>query len=440
MTGAAEPSVSAKKVKTTPEKAAAVKPAELKSALKKAPTEKKAKAAPVPTTRTTRSTKSRAEDQQEPEKPAKAVAAPVKAAVKTKKVVETAPVEAPVKESAAAKLSKGKGKKTAEAPKKVEEETTVAVVENEDDEDDEDEVDDQTAALLAGFESSEDENDPEDDDNEGVPLDKLPSVPDEKNVRKQLKAAEEKNNENKPGVLYVGYVKHLISYTASLFLTFYRRIPHGFFEHQMKAYFSQFGEITHLRLSRNKVTGRSKHYAFIEFASAAVADIVAKTMDKYLLFGHILQVRRIPQEQVHAQLWKGEGRRFKVMPRNKIEGGQLAKGKTREVWEKKVQKETKKREKQAAKLKEQGYEFDMPELRSVDDVATKELIEGEGAAILDAGEVKAILEKVPEAKVEVVQTEETPEEVKVTAKVTAGTKRAKAKGDGKNAKKAKVAA
>lgn len=237
-----------------------------------------------------------------------------------------------------------------------------------------------------------------------------------------------------------GMSHNLISCTASLFLTFYRRIPHGFFEHQMKAYFSQFGEITHLRLSRNKVTGRSKHYAFIEFASAAVADIVAKTMDKYLLFGHILQVRRIPQEQVHAQLWKGEGRRFKVMPRNKIEGGQLAKGKTREVWEKKIQKETKKREKQAAKLKEQGYEFDMPELRSVDDVATKELIEGEGAAILDAAEVKAILDTVPEAKVEVVSTEETPEEVKVTAKVAAGTKRTKAKGDGKKAKKAKVAA
>jgi len=206
----------------------------------------------------------------------------------------------------------------------------------------------------------------------------------------------------------------------------------------MKAYFSQFGDITHLRLSRNKVTGRSKHYAFIEFASAAVADIVAKTMDKYLLFGHILQVRRIPAEQVHAQLWKGEGRRFKVMPRNKIEGTLLSKGKTREAWEKKTQKETKKREKQAAKLKELGYEFDMPALQSVDEVATKEALEGEGAGIVDNGEVKAILEKKPEeAKVEAVETKQ-EEPQKVTEK--AGTKRTKTKGDGKKAKKAKVAA
>ena len=34
---------------------------------------------------------------------------------------------------------------------------------------------------------------------------------------------------------------------------FLGRIPYGFFEEQMIEYFSQFGEITRLRLSRNKV-------------------------------------------------------------------------------------------------------------------------------------------------------------------------------------------
>ncbi|KAH8980279.1 hypothetical protein EDB92DRAFT_1901077 [Lactarius akahatsu] len=39
------------------------------------------------------------------------------------------------------------------------------------------------------------------------------------------------------------------------------RIPHDFYESQMHIYyFSQFGNISHLRLSRNK-----KHYGFIEF-------------------------------------------------------------------------------------------------------------------------------------------------------------------------------
>ena len=47
------------------------------------------------------------------------------------------------------------------------------------------------------------------------------------------------------------------------------RIPHGFFEDQMRGYFSQFGELRRLRLSRSKKTARSRGYAFLEFAGAA---------------------------------------------------------------------------------------------------------------------------------------------------------------------------
>jgi nucleolar protein 15 len=67
------------------------------------------------------------------------------------------------------------------------------------------------------------------------------------------------------------------------------RIPHGFYEEQMKEYFTQFGQVNQLRLSRNRKTGKSKHYGFIEFKSAEVAQIVAETMDNYLMFGHILK-------------------------------------------------------------------------------------------------------------------------------------------------------
>ena len=37
-----------------------------------------------------------------------------------------------------------------------------------------------------------------------------------------------------PGVMYIGH------------------IPHGFYERQMRSYFSQFGKVTRLRLSRSK--------------------------------------------------------------------------------------------------------------------------------------------------------------------------------------------
>ena len=52
--------------------------------------------------------------------------------------------------------------------------------------------------------------------------------------------------------------------------------------------FSQFGDVSKLRLSRNKKTGRSRHYAFIEFADRHVAAVVAETMDGYLLCNKLL--------------------------------------------------------------------------------------------------------------------------------------------------------
>jgi len=83
------------------------------------------------------------------------------------------------------------------------------------------------------------------------------------------------------------------------------RIPHGFYEDQMKAYFSQFGDVTRIHISRNRKTGRSRHYGFVEFSSSAVADVVAETMDNYLLMGHILRCKIIPNDQVHPELWAG---------------------------------------------------------------------------------------------------------------------------------------
>ena len=153
----------------------------------------------------------------------------------------------------------------------------------------------------------------------------------------------------------------------------HRRIPHGFYEHQMRAYFSQFGEITRLRLSRNRITGRSKHYAFVEFSSASVAKIVAETMDNYLMYGHILKCKFIPSEQLHPEIWKGANRRFKKTPWNRIEKKRLDKGKTREQWSGSIAREQKRRLAKAEKLKETlGYELELPELMDVDQVPVRE--------------------------------------------------------------------
>lgn len=162
----------------------------------------------------------------------------------------------------------------------------------------------------------------------------------------------------------------------------------------MRAYFSQFGDITRLRLARNKSTGKPKHYAFLEFASSAVADIVAKTMDKYLMFGHILQVRRIDAKDVHPELWKGANKRFKAMPKNKLEGGLLRRGASREQWDARAEKESKRRVKKSKKLAEMGYEFTAPTLRSTDTVPVK---------VIEA----AVPEHTEQEKIEATQDKET---------------------------------
>ena len=116
-------------------------------------------------------------------------------------------------------------------------------------------------------------------------------------------------------------------------MVYLSRIPHGFYEDQIRAYFSQFGEVSRVRLSRDKrvrllgvtnfsccvpkiasKTGKSKHYGFIEFLSAPVAQIVAETMDNYLLMGHILTCKVIPKDDVHPELWVGANRKWRVVP------------------------------------------------------------------------------------------------------------------------------
>ena len=104
------------------------------------------------------------------------------------------------------------------------------------------------------------------------------------NMSKKNKS-KKKGKKPKKGVIYLGH------------------IPHGFYEDQMRSFFSQFGEVTRLRLSRNKKTGRSKSYAYIEFDSAEDASIVARTMNGYILVGRVLVCHTIPAKKVHPDLF-----------------------------------------------------------------------------------------------------------------------------------------
>ncbi|KAK8202791.1 hypothetical protein IWZ01DRAFT_515431 [Phyllosticta capitalensis] len=381
-------------------------------------TSKKRKSAPTtsPSTKKIKKTEAPAVEEAAPAKPAttkKAAAPKADTAAKSKSSRKRASdffegeeepeaTEKPeTKSDKASKKSNKKQRKVEPEPEPESESEEVAAEEEEDaaeeSENEKEGEDDQTAALLKGFESSEDEQDGED---EGFDADKVPAIPNEKKLRKKLSKAQGEEGKEGPGVVYVG------------------RVPHGFYEHQMRAYFSQFGDITRVRLSRNKKTGRSKHYAFIEFAHASVARIVAETMDKYLMFGHILQVRYIPADQVHPDLFKGANRRFKPAPRNKMEGRHLRLGMERGAWENRIKKEEQRRKQKEEKLKALGYDFEAPAVKGVDAVGKKT------AALPAAEEAPKALTEKPHQETEVVkEVKPEPSKGTVTEKTTRRSKR-----------------
>ncbi|KAK2061168.1 hypothetical protein LY76DRAFT_590788 [Colletotrichum caudatum] len=301
-----------------------------------------------------------------------------------------------VKAKAKSKKSKPEPVEEAEAETEaaeVAEESVVALDDGGNNSDEE--VDADIQALAAGLDSDA-EKAPAGKGTfkEGMDVGKVP-----KHAKKQKQLTSGGGSKEEPGVVFIS------------------RLPHGFYEHELRGYFSQFGPISRLRLARNKKTGASKHYAFIEFAEESTAEIVSKTMDSYLLFGHILKVKTVPRDQLHEDVWKGANKRFKKIPWSKIAAGEVAKPRTESGWTHKVSKEEKKRLERAQKLKEMGYEFEAPKLKeavapppepmAVDAPEEPKAIE-EAAAVEEEEEKKPAEEPAAEA--------ETPKSAKGKAK------------------------
>jgi nucleolar protein 15 len=134
-------------------------------------------------------------------------------------------------------------------------------------------------------------------------------------------------------------------------------IPFGFFEDQMRGFFSQFGVVTQLRLSRNKKTGNSKHYAFIEFQNKEVAKIVAETMDKYMMFGRTLECHLMDKDKVHPETFKNAHRKFHKVPWAKLERERHNQPRGAKQQDKRVKNLLKKEAKKRKKLAALGIEY-----------------------------------------------------------------------------------
>ncbi|ODM95473.1 MKI67 FHA domain-interacting nucleolar phosphoprotein [Orchesella cincta] len=68
-----------------------------------------------------------------------------------------------------------------------------------------------------------------------------------------------------------------------------QHIPHGFYEKEIKSYFTQFGKVLRVRVGRSQKTGKSRGYAFVEFEFEEVAKIAAEAMNNYLMFERLIK-------------------------------------------------------------------------------------------------------------------------------------------------------
>ncbi|CAK4613158.1 unnamed protein product [Aphanomyces euteiches] len=141
---------------------------------------------------------------------------------------------------------------------------------------------------------------------------------------------------------------------------FIGRIPHGFYEKQMRGFFSQFGEIKRLKVSRNKKSGKSKHYAFVEFEESEVARVVADTMNGYRLFDKTLNCSVVPLDKCHERMFIGANRTFRPFPYRKIAVREHNAPKTFEQQEAANKRLLVKEEAKRNKLKALGIEYEFP--------------------------------------------------------------------------------
>ncbi|KAI9472775.1 nucleolar protein [Coemansia sp. RSA 989] len=208
------------------------------------------------------------------------------------------------------------------------------------DEESADEIDEE--ALLAGIKGSDSELSESEEENEFTKGDSKIDLDDDasKQIQKRLSKLPKKSQ--KSGVVYVG------------------RIPHGFYEEEMLSYFKQFGAIRRLRLSRNPRTGQSRHYGFIEFAHQEVAQVVADTMDNYLMFDHLLKCKMMPEDRVHPRMFANRFKKIVPGASSKEHARIINQHKTQEQVDRQMDRLVKAEKKRRARIQAAGIEYDFP--------------------------------------------------------------------------------
>lgn len=124
-----------------------------------------------------------------------------------------------------------------------------------------------------------------------------------KRIRETNEGNDEREGSNKKAKGGVTQQKKAAATTGVSNVIYLGHIPAGFFEKEMKQFFTQYGKVEKVKLFRSKKTGNSKGYAFIRFEEAEVAETVAESMNGYHIQDKQFVSHVVPVEKLHEGMF-----------------------------------------------------------------------------------------------------------------------------------------
>uniref|UniRef100_A0A6M2DFJ9 Putative mki67 fha domain-interacting nucleolar phosphoprotein-like neodiprion lecontei n=1 Tax=Xenopsylla cheopis TaxID=163159 RepID=A0A6M2DFJ9_XENCH len=168
---------------------------------------------------------------------------------------------------------------------------------------------------------------------------------------KTLKKKSEKSSDDE-GQNYIAIQK-------SSGIVYFGRIPHGFYETEMRKYFSQFGKVKRTRVARSEKTGNSKGYGYVEFDNFEVAKIVAETMNNYLMGNRLLKAVLVPSNKNYFAGSNWSKKKYPGLERRKQErqnkNRRVKPSKDATLQQRKIDRLNKIKE----RLEQNGFEWDL---------------------------------------------------------------------------------
>ena len=132
------------------------------------------------------------------------------------------------------------------------------------------------------------------------------------------------------------------------------RLPKTFFESDIKAFFSQFGKVLRVRVSRSKKNAHSKGFGYVEFELEEIAKIAAEAANSYFIGGRAIKAEVMAREKVHPRL-------FKDVKKGMVDMSKARQRDNRVRYEKAAkQPNEEKRSDLADRLKELGIKYTLP--------------------------------------------------------------------------------